>query len=205
MKNKKLWLTIGVYVITFVVMIMGATFAYFSNIKTSIVTGVNDVNSGTMEILSFKSEGPLVIEAQEFNFGFGMDSLSSNSVTTAELRAGSEKVTHHYNIKLVIDSNDFVYSISENNAELLLKITDPEGNEVTQMDGLVHKTINDDSGFDITNKQGSYDVIENYEISTDDIVTQKWISELVFVNYLDKQDDNQGKTLIGRLVIETVD
>ena len=205
MNDKKVWLTLGVYILTLIIMIIGATFAYFSSIKTSFVTGVNDVNSATMEILSYRSEGPIKIDAGDLNFGYGMDSLSSSSVTTAELRAGSEKVTHHYNLKLVIESNDFIYSISNNNAELLLKITDPNGEELTVVPDLNYKSYENNSGFDITNKEGTFNIVNNYEITTDDIITQSWNSELTFVNYLDNQDNNKGKSLIGRLVIETVD
>ena len=57
-----------------------------------------------------------------------------------------------YNIFFIIDDNDFVYSTVDGQAELLLKITDPNGNEVEDITGL--KKV--ENGFDITTRTGGF-------------------------------------------------
>ena len=49
---------------------------------------------------------------------------------------------------LSIDTNEFTYSTEEQTAELILTITDPNGNPLTSINGLNYVTVGDISGFD---------------------------------------------------------
>ena len=200
MKNKKNTILLVIATITLITVVLGATFAYFmvqggsgANIDTSIITGTTD-------LLSFSFGDEINIQANEENFAQGMPSLSDSTTGSAILRANdaTNEATATYNIYLIIESNDFEYTTEEGTPELLLNVTDPNGNPVENITGLVHY----EDGFDITTRTGGFLLIPDYEISATDVETiQDWLIEVTFVNLDSDQNANTGKTLTGKLYI----
>ena len=188
-----------IYVITLIISIIGATYAYFTVVKVSKVSPKSEITSATSEVISFSIDNELNIYANQFNFQEGMSSLTSKATATAYMRfdGGTRVVKHKYDLILNIDSNDFVYTTLEENPELILTVKDPNGNNVTSIDGL-----NYNDGFDITNKTGKYYIAKEYPLETDGEVTQEWEVVVTFVNLDTIQDVNNHRTLIGHVTIE---
>ena len=102
-----------------------------------------------------------------------------------------------YNVYFIIDENNFEYTTQDGKTELLLNVTDPNGNEVTNITGLVYR----EGGFDITTRTGGFLISADYIIETNSTITQNWQVSVTLVNLDSDQNDNQGKTLKGRVFI----
>lgn len=129
-----------------------------------------------------------------------MGNLSDSTTAQAILRANntSNEATANYNIYLIIESNNFEYTTSDQTPEILLNVTDPNGNPVENITGLVHY----EDGFDITTRTGGFLLVPDYEISATTAQTiQDWNIEVTFVNLDSDQNANTNKTLTGRLYL----
>ena len=200
-KNEKKVLVLSFLgVITFIAVAVGATYAYFT--AQSAGTGNIDTNviTGTTDNLSFSFGDLINIYATEENFAQGMGNLSDSTTAQAILRANntSNEATANYNIYLIIESNNFEYTTSDQTPEILLNVTDPNGNPVENITGLVHY----EDGFDITTRTGGFLLVPDYEISATTAQTiQDWNIEVIFVNLDSDQNANTNKTLTGRLYL----
>ena len=200
MKNKKNILLMSIGAITLIAVTLGATYAYFTaqsgggaNIDTNVITGTTDN-------LSFSFGDVINIFATEENFGQGMGSISDSTTGQAILKANNttNEATARYNIYLIIENNDFVYTTENQTPEIVLNVTDPNGNLVENITGLVHY----ENGFDITTRTGGYLLVPDYEISATDTQTiQDWNIEVTLVNLDSDQNDNTNKSLTGKLYI----
>ena len=198
--NKKSFLMGGIGVLTLLVFVVGATYAYFTvqssgsgNIDTNVITGTTDN-------LSFSFGDMINIYATEENFAQGMGSISDSTTGQAILKANNttNEATAKYNIYLIIENNDFVYTTEEGTPEIVLNVTDPNGNKVENITGLVHY----ENGFDITTRTGGFLLVPDYEISATDVQTvQDWNIEVTLVNLDSDQNANTGKSLTGKLYI----
>lgn len=198
------------YVISLSIMLIGATYAYFTVIKISTVIPESTIKSATTELLYFFVGDDIKILASDDNFKDGMNSLSSSSYAKAKLIKGDAdaKMKHKYNIYLDIDENDFEYTQGSANPELIISVTGPDG-EVKNIKNLSYKSIVDNKGitykgFDITTKTGKFMIAEEYAIETDDETTQNWDINATLVNLGNNQDINKGKTFSGKIIIEKV-
>ena len=200
MKNRKNIVFMVIGAITLIAVTLGATYAYFTaqsggsgNIDTDVITGTTDN-------LSFSFGDLINIYATEENFGQGMGSISDSTTGQAILKANNttNEATATYNIYLIIEANDFVYTTEEQTPEIVLNVTDPNGNKVENITGLVHY----ENGFDITTRTGGFLLVPDYEISATDTQTvQDWNIEVTLVNLNSDQNANTNKTLTGRLYI----
>ena len=200
MKNKKNMVFMVIGAITLIAVTLGATYAYFTaqsgggaNIDTNVLTGTTD-------LLSFSFGDEINIYATEENFAEGMGSISDSTTAQAILKSNntSNSATARYNIYLIIEENNFVYTTEEGTPEILLNVTDPNGNKVENITGLVHY----EDGFDITTRTGGYLLVSDYEISATDVqAVQDWNIEITFVNLDSDQNANTNKTLTGKLYL----
>ena len=85
---------------------------------------------------------------------------------------------------------------------MLLKVTDPDGTEVTTLGSLERKTSGEETGFDITTQTGLITIADNYEIVSTGTVTQEWKVEIIFVNLDSDQNANTGKSFSASLIIQ---
>ena len=198
--NKKNLLFTVIGAITLIVVTLGATYAYFvaqsgggANIDTNVITGTTDN-------LSFSFGDLINIQATEENFGQGMGSISDSTTGQAILKANNttNEATARYNIYLIIESNDFVYTTEEQTPEIVLNVTNPTGKKIENITGLVHY----ENGFDITTRTGGFLLVPDYEITaTESQTIQDWNIEVTLVNLNSDQNENTNKTLSGRLYI----
>lgn len=205
-KTKKILIVL--YITLFLVTCVGAAFAYFTNLNTSFVSHSAKVKSATMTSIFYNAGSPIAIVASLDNFAEGMESLKGTTSATASLKKGStvEFEYAYYNLSLIIDENTMVYTTNEKKAEIVIKITDPNGNEIKEINGLDYVESDGNSGFDITGKTGEFMIARNYEMYTDneDEVIQNWNVEVTFVNFESVQDINQGNMVNGFLKISPV-
>lgn len=191
-------------VVTLLLCVIGATLAYFqAQGGVSVQANVN-VTTNTTDNLSFLVGNPISFSITQDNFGLGMGNRSGSTTATATLTANNatNTATENYYIYLDISNNSFVYTTDTNQAEMLLRVIDPTGAEVTSIDGLTQVTSGGVTGFDITTSTGLITIADNYEITATPQATQEWTVEIVFVNLDTDQQANTGKTFSAELLIQ---
>ena len=194
-------------VITLIAVVVGATFAYFA--AQSGGTGNINVNAdtGTTDNLSFQVGEAISLTANQEDFGQGTGNKSGETYARAILTANNatNTATRNYYVYLNILNNNFEYTTEDEQGEILLKVTDPDGAEVTSIPGLTRKTSgtgdNQVTGFDITTKTGSITIADNYEIVSTGTEEQEWKIEVIFVNLDSDQNKNTGKTFNANLIV----
>lgn len=201
-----------IYCLSIIVMLSGATFAYFAIIQVSSLSPHIEAQSATTEWLVFNAGDAISIFATEDNFGENMGNLTDNTSSNILLRTNitDRLVQHEYDMFLDINENGFEYTTDEMTPELLLVVEDPDGNPLTEIPGLnyVDVTSGDGttiSGFDITTASGRYYIADDYEISTNSEAEDTWNVSVVFVNLNTDQQGNTDKVFSGILQIEKSD
>ena len=191
-------------VLTFIAVVVGATYAYFA--AQGGTAGNINVNAGTAttDNLSFQVGSAISLTANQEDFYQGADNKSGSTFARATLTANNatNNATRNYYVYLDITSNDFEYTTVDNQAELLLKVTAPDGSEVTTLGSLERKTSGGVTGFDITTQTGLITIADNYEITSTGTVTQDWQIEVIFANLDSDQNANTGKSFSANLIIQ---
>ena len=203
-KNKKQALILSIVgVLTLITLVAGATFAYFK--AQGGTGGSSDVNviTATTDLLTFKIDNAINISISQSELKKGgtdvSDSTGAHATLTASNSKNVEKTTRSYNIYFVIDTNDFEYTTQDGTPELYLNVTDPNGNKLENITGLVHY----DKGFDITTRTGGFLLVPDYDIEATrgNTITQDWKVEVTFANLDTDQSKNMGKSLSGKLFV----
>ena len=210
MKNKKQAIILSVVAsIALLVLIVGATYAYF---QASGGTGTNTdvrVTTYTTDVFNFEVGSGISIYADATSFASGKGNAVGNTFAKAILTANNKTntATEHYYLYLNISNNTFIYTQNENTPELLLTIKDAGGNAVTDITSLAYKTVTDGKGttikgFDITNKSGLITLFNNKEITASPTKTDEWNITVTLVNYDKDQSNNAGKSFNAKLMIQ---
>ncbi len=207
-KKKPIILSI-ITIMVFVVLIVGATFAYFqAQVGEGKSTDVT-VKSYTVDTFSFTTGNQISFSLNQENFASGASNLSGSTYASALLTANNEtnSATEHYYLYLNIENNSFIYSINENTPEIIMTITDSEGNEVTNIDTLSHVIVtgadnSQVSGYDITNRTGLITLLNNREITATPTKEEKWNITITFVNYDASQNANAGKSMSAKIMLQ---
>ena len=202
-EKKALWLSF-LGVITFIAVVVGATYAYFAA-QGGTAGNINvNANTATTDNLSFQVGSAISLTANQEDFGEGAGNKSGETYARATLTANNatNNATRNYYVYLDITSNNFEYTTVDDQAELLLKVTDPDGAEVITLGNLERKTSGGVSGFDITTQTGLITVADNYEITSTGTVTQEWQIEVIFANLDSDQNANTGKSFTANLIIQ---
>ena len=211
MEKKKTFIIIAVALL---VLSIGITFAYFIA-KTGPGSSANaNVTTGTVDDLKFNvSKENISLNVNQFNFASGSGNITDTVTATASLKANSTKntATYNYYVYFQIESNDYVYTTTDKKPEIVLSITGPNG-EITSVDGLKYvSATNADGtvvkGFDITEQSSSViKIADSYEISSSsstNYTIQDWTFTVSFINLDTNQADNEGKTLTGKVLIQS--
>ena len=203
LKNIKLDKTktlILVGIITLLLFVGGATYAYFAFSSAGSISGNMNIISNTVDNLIFNVEKDIYINANLENFGQGMSDLSDDTDATATLIPNNydNQASAMYNIYLIIEANDLEYTTEEHTPELLLNVTDPNGTKLENITGLVHY----ENGFDITTRTGGFLIASDYVINASDIAeVQTWNVEITLANLDSNQNDNMNKTFSAKLYL----
>ena len=210
MKNKKQAIILSVVAsIALLVLIVGATYAYFQASGGTGTSANLRVTTYTTDVFNFEVGNDISIYADATSFASGKGNASGSTFAKAILTANNKTntATEHYYLYLNISNNTFLYTQNENTPELLLTITDAGGNAVTDITSLTYKTVTDGkgtsiSGYDITNKSGVITLFNNKEITASPTKTEQWNITVTLVNYDKDQSENAGKSFSAKLMIQ---
>ena len=210
MKNKKQAIILSVIAsIVLLVLIVGATYAYFQASGGTGTSANLRVTTYTTDVFNFEVGNDISIYADATSFASGKGNAAGSTFAKAILTANNKTntATKHYYLYLNISNNTFTYTQNENTPELLLTITDASGNAVTDITSLTYKTVTDGkgasiSGYDITNKSGVITLFNNKEITASPTKTDQWNITVTLVNYDKDQSKNAGKNFSAKLMIQ---
>ncbi|MBD9107424.1 hypothetical protein EGP99_06450, partial [bacterium] len=164
-KNKKNAIVLSIVaLVTLITLVVGATYAYFKAQGGEGSSSKVDVITATTDLLTFKIDKAINIGISQSELKKGGTDVSDSTGAHATLSASNsksvEKTTRRYNIYFVIDTNDFEYTSVDGTPELYLNVTDPNGNKLENITGLVHY----EKGFDITTRTGGFLLVPDYDI-----------------------------------------
>ena len=210
MKNKKQAIILSVIAsIALLVLIVGATYAYFQASGGTGTSANLRVTTYTTDVFNFEVGNDISIYADATSFASGKGNAVGSTFAKAILTANNKTntATEHYYLYLNISNNTFTYTQNENTPELLLTITDASGNAVTDITSLTYKKVTDGkgasiSGYDITNKSGEITLFKNKEITASPTKTDEWNITVTLVNYDKDQSNNMGKSFNAKLMIQ---
>ncbi len=209
MEKKKTVFYSTVALIALVILVVGATYAYFQNQYGSASNADVNVTTYTTDVLTFETGDAINITADQETFAQGKGNRTGSTFARATLQANNKTntATANYYVYLNISGNDFEYSKDSSSPELLLSITDNSGNQITKLTGLNYITVTDGSnksisGFDITKSSGLLTLVDNKEISASPKQIEEWNITITLVNYNYDQNANTGKSFSGKLIIQ---
>ena len=204
-KKNKLLYFLGVLIIgVFIVLIVRVTYAFLgANINEARENVV--VDSDTTDNLQFSIGDPLVINATPTTLPENGANLVDESVATATLLANSTNDTAEYSyyVYFTISNNTFTYT-DGSTPEIILTVTGPDGNPVTNIEGLTYGTFNGVAGFDVTTQNGKFTVASNYAItasSSTDATKHDWTFTLTYLNLSFDQSGNYGNSMTTEVSI----
>ena len=210
MKNKKQAIILSIVAsLALLVLIVGATYAYF---QASGGTGTNadvKVTTYTTDVFNFEVGNDISIYADATSFASGKGNAVGSTFAKAILSANNKTntATKYYYLYLNISKNTFTYTQNEDTPEILLTIKDDAGNEITSINDLTYKTVTDGKGatikgFDITTGIGLITLLNNKEITASPQKTDTWNVTVTFINYDKDQSVNTGKSFSAKLMIQ---
>ena len=207
-KNKPIILSV-IAITTFMLLLIGATYAYFTAQGGEPTSANLNVTTYTTDVFTFTTGDDIGIYADQSSFASGKGNAVGSTFAKATLTANNKTntATEHYYVYLNISNNSFTYSINESTPELILTVTNSAGTEVTDISGLTHTSVTDGSGalvsgYDITNKNGLITLFNNREITASPSKEEKWNIKLTFVNYDANQNGNAGKSMSAKVMIQ---
>ena len=198
-KSNKILSILSVLIIgVFFILIARVTYAYLAPVFNSAETDVMG-SSDTVDDFKFELGEPLKIDATPTTLKENGTNYVSSTTAKALLKANSTKntATYNYYVYFQIASNTFTYS-DGSTPEIILTVTNPNGDEVTSIDGLTYGTFSGVSGFDVTTKKGTFNIANNYEIksnSSTTYTTQEWNIKLTYLNLSIDQSSNFGNSM----------
>ena len=210
MKNKKQAIILSIVAsLALLVLIVGATYAYF---QASGGTGTNadvKVTTYTTDVFNFEVGNDISIYADATSFASGKGNAVGSTFAKAILSANNKTntATKYYYLYLNISKNTFTYTQNEDTPEILLTIKDGAGNEITSINDLTYKTVTDGKGatikgFDITTGIGLITLLNNKEITASPQKTDTWNVTVTFINYDKDQSKNAGKSFNAKLIAQ---
>ena len=209
MEKKKVKLFSAIALVALALLVVGVTYAYFQNQYGPASNADVNVTTYTTDVLTFTTGDDINLEADQTTFGKDKGSVSGTTYASALLTANNKtnKAVEHYYLYLNIENNTFTYSVQDNKPELIMTITDKDGNEVKNIEGLTYTEVTDRtnkkiSGYDITTKSGLVTIFNNREIIAEPKAEDKWNITITFVNYEADQNANTGKVLSAKLMIQ---
>ena len=205
-KNNQALYILSILIIGILLLLIARiTYAYLAPRIQSALGNVTTI-SDTVDDFKLELGRPLSLNASPTSLPENGENLVVTSTEIAKLKANSTKKTANYNyyLYLQITNNTFKYS-DGTTPEIILTITDPNGNEITSLDNLTYGTYNGVSGFDVTTKTGLFAIANNYEITSNSSTTyteHDWNITLTYLNLNIDQSGNYGNSFETKLYLQ---
>jgi hypothetical protein len=115
--DKKEKTTIGVTILTILVLAVGISYAYFAGVIGKGATTNVDVTSQKTDRLKFIPGDPVSLTATLDNFGEGKGNLVGTTTPSASLTANNTTKTasEKYNVYFTVSKNEYKYSTVDKN------------------------------------------------------------------------------------------
>ena len=198
-KNNKVLSILSVLIIgLFFILVTRITYAYLAPVINDAQTNVVG-STDTVDDFKFELGNPLKINATPTTLKENGSNYTTSTTAKALLKANSTKktATFNYYVYFQIKSNTFTYS-DGSTPEIILTVTNPNGDEITSIEGLTYGTFNGVSGFDITTKKGFFNITNNHEITSNSsttYTTQSWTIKITYLNLSIDQSTNFGNSM----------
>ena len=198
-KNNKLLYFLGVLIVgVFIVLIVRFTYAYLGA-SINDAQGNVTINSDETDRLDFEIGDPLSVDATPTTLPENGTNLVDTTTAKAILTANTTNNTANYSywVYFNISNNTFTYS-DGSTPEIILTVTDPTGNPVTNVEGLTYGTYNGVAGFDITTENGVFTIASDYAIAVNSNTKpteQTWNFTLTYLNLDFDQSGNYGNSM----------
>ena len=198
-KNNKVLSILSVLIIgLFFILVTRITYAYLAPVINDAQTNVVG-STDTVDDFKFELGNPLKINATPTTLKENGSNYTTSTTAKALLKANSTKntATFNYYVYFQIKSNTFSYS-DGSTPEIILTVTNPNGDEITSIEGLTYGTFNGVSGFDITTKKGLFNIANNHEITSNSsttYTTQSWRIKITYLNLSIDQSANFGNSM----------
>ncbi len=205
-KNNQVLYVLSILIIGILLLLIARiTYAYLAPRIQNALGNVTTI-SDTVDDFKLELGKPLSLNATATTLPESGSNLVVTSTEIAKLKANSTKKTANYNyyLYLQITNNTFKYS-DGTTPEIILTITDPNGNEITSLDNLTYGTYNGVSGFDVTTKTGLFAIANNYEITSNSSTTyteHDWNITLTYLNLNIDQSGNYGNSFETKLYLQ---
>jgi len=205
-KNNQVLYVLSILIIGILLLLIARiTYAYLAPRIQSALSNITTI-SDTVDDFKLELGQPLSLNATATTLPESGSNLVVTSTEIAKLKANSTKKTANYNyyLYLQITNNTFKYS-DGTTPEIILTITDPNGNEITSLDNLTYGTYNGVSGFDVTTKTGLFAIANNYEITSNSSTTyteHDWNITLTYLNLNIDQSGNYGNSFETKLYLQ---
>ena len=205
-KNNQALYILSILIIGILLLLIARiTYAYLAPRIQSALGNVTTI-SDTVDDFKLELGRPLSLNASPTSLPENGENLVVTSTEIAKLKANSTKKTANYNyyLYLQITNNTFKYS-DGTTPEIILTITDPNGNEITSLDNLTYGTYNGVSGFDVTTAKGLFAIANNYEITSNSSTTyteHDWNITLTYLNLNIDQSGNYGNSFETKLYLQ---
>ena len=205
-KNNQVLYVLSILIIGILLLLIARiTYAYLAPRIQSALGNVTTI-SDTVDDFKLELGRPLSLNATSTTLPENGSNLVVTSTEIAKLKANSTKktATYNYYLYLQITNNTFKYS-DGTTPEIILTITDPNGNEITSLDNLTYGTYNGVSGFDVTTAKGLFAIANNYEITSNSSTTyteHDWNITLTYLNLNIDQSGNYGNSFENMLYLQ---
>ncbi len=209
--NKFITRQLFLIVAVFLFLIFTGSFAYLGNIIGDGVNTLSNISSHTPSErrFFFTPHDPVPFGVSTTGFVDGSGSITNEEDQLATLIKGEAEssATEYYSVYADFTNNSFVYTTAEKTAELLLNVVDPEGNEVTTIEGLTRVTVTDATGksytgFDVTEVNKMIRLHDLKEITTTSKIEEKWTMSVTFVDLPSSQTNNLNKELSANINLD---
>ncbi len=197
--NKK-WVIIMLLLLLIVV--ISGSYAYFTAQRGKGADAEITATSGTTDSLTFNAQDMINIYADMDNFGKDDGNQEDEAIVTATLVPNNttNKASEEYNVYLVVDKNELIYTTDEKTPELIMEVTKPDETKENNINGLEYKE--DTQTFDITQAQNSYKIATNYKIdANEETKVDTWKFKVTLVNLGTDQNKNAGREFRAHIVI----
>ena len=183
-RNKILVVISSLILIILALLISKATYSFLEPVDPDDVI-INSEITATGDTLLFTKGTDINVTLTQDNFNSESGNLV-RSVTPQVKLIASNKTNNAeatYYVSVNISENTFQYTNGTSNPEILLTVTDNDGNPLTTCTGLTYTTVGGVSGFDITNKLGVYDFpIQTISTtSSTTATTHNWTYTVTFI------------------------
>ena len=198
-KSNKVLSVLSVLIIGLLfILVARVTYAFLAPVINKAQTNVVGTTD-TVDDFKFELGDALKLDASPTTLKENGSNYTTNTTAKALLKANSTKktATYNYYVYFLIKSNTFTYS-DGSTPEIILTVTNPNGDEITSIEGLTYGTFNGVSGFDITTKKGLFNIANNHEItsnSSTSYTTQSWTIKITYLNLSIDQSTNFGNSM----------